>query len=1242
MKRILLDYTRSVTLQELEKNREQLRIEALPVGAYPFLIASIFLTGFPVTGDSAEPANPKSKKKTGKKKQNDTTPESTGIPLIVVAPSNQEAEALSHEVSFYFDERRVVYFPGYEGIPYEFAGLSTDIIHQRVRSLHRILSGESLIVITSPEGLLRKMPSPERLRNLMFLVKEGSEMEMDVLLHQLAEYGYSRTDRVELPGEFCHKGSIVDIFPVNSDSPYRLDFFGDELESIRMFDPDSQVGGNRVSEVSLLPGGEVLLTSEESARLVEILSGDRYNKFLERPVWFDHLSQQLKSGERPVLNQADHSGIEELYPLVIQTSSLVEFFHEKPRIAILHETRLESRLEQIYREFSVLHEKEKVVRTTIPPEEILQYTDSFYDLIVSYGCYPIVFDGAITSRVERKESEDTEEKSTAISDDEQSQNPFERWKVRSAPVFHGRIRNVREHIMELIADGGRVIITSSYHAQLNRVAGIFQTEKDITVNTIDEEGRLLSPEFNHDGKGAGEVWVCRGSVREGFFLPENRLYVWSDADIFGRSYKRRSRFKSSSSSPIESFLDLKENDYVVHVNYGVGRFIGLERVNAAGRDRDFLILEYADQDRLFVPLDQISLVQKYSSHVESPKLDNLGKASFKKVKERVEKRVEEFAQELIKIYAVRMSRKGYGFPDDIAWQEEFEGEFPYDETPDQLAAIEAVKRDMETDRPMDRLICGDVGYGKTEVAIRAAFKAVMSGKQAILIAPTTILAMQHYRSFSSRFSEYPIRVDWMSRFRTRGEITSLKKAMRAGEVDVVIGTHALLSKEILMKNLGLLIIDEEQRFGVAHKESIKNVKKLVDVLTLSATPIPRTLHMSMVGIRDISIIQTPPRNRLPVRTYVMEDSDSVMMEAIQREIDRGGQVFILHNRVETIQILADRVHGLMPHLSIAILHGKLHEDEIEDILMDFMEKKYDILVTTTIIESGIDMPNVNTLIIDRAEMFGLSQIYQIRGRVGRSDRQAYAYLFYPRGRVLTETAQKRLNTILEYQDLGSGFKVAMRDLEIRGAGNVLGKEQSGDIVDVGYELYVKLLDEAVRKLKGDEVEVEVRTSINLKTDFYLPDDYIHDIRQRIEFYKRFESARRQDEVLRLYGEMEDRFGKAPETAVTFGLVEQIRTLASIAGFENVYEDDSGRICFRAGEHFRVPPDHIIHMLQSNIGLSVVPGEQNTLFYSGQGEGNDRLYGVVGVLERLVVPVLEKLEELEEAKSRQNTPGVTVI
>ncbi len=1109
---------------------------------------------------------------------------------LAVLPTNLEAEQAALEAAFFLGSENVVFLPGIEAIPYEYSPVPTDIASARVYALSRIARGGLALVCTSAVGFLRKLPAREDFLASGFVLKTGQQVAVDAMAVRLHQIGYSRTEIVEAPGQFAWKAGILDIFPPGDPEPVRVEFFDDEVESMRRFDSDTQrttVSG--LIEVEVQPASEIVLFGDRQRRLQETLQRMAAESGVAVPEWVED------AAEAPRTLQHNH-GLEDVFALTERAVCIRDWFGETWQTLFFPKQTLRERLAAVQREFSTLYEQQHVARVVAEPALLLSSFPEGDGLGVWWDTVP------------------------AVTADGGAPLPG---PVLPADRFRGRIREVRAIVAERVRAGGRIVIASPYEAQVNRIAGIFHGEEGIPLASHPTAEAVPADLAARPGT----LSIVCAPLRGGFQLPALDLYFWSDSDLFGRSYRRKTaRFKSFESRPLDSFVDLKVGDFVVHVNHGVGRFVRLERVRAAGRERDFLVLEYADDDRLFVPLDQISLVQRYVSATESPRLDHLGRSSFRRIKERVEKRVEQLAEELIEIYAVRMSRTGFAFPPDTMWQEEFEADFQYEETPDQLAAIEAVKRDMEAPRPMDRLICGDVGYGKTEVAIRAAFKAVMAGRQVVLIAPTTILALQHFRTFTQRFAEYPVRVDWISRFRTTGEVAAAKRAAASGETDILIGTHALIAPDVKFKNLGLLIVDEEQRFGVGHKEAIKNLRKLVDVVTLSATPIPRTLHMSLVGIRDLSIIQTPPRDRLPVRTYVMEDSDSILKEAIQRELERDGQVFYLHNRIETIEPAARRVANLVPRAGVRILHGQMSEEEIEDTLLDFIERRYDVLVTTSIIESGIDMPNVNTLLVDRADTFGLSQLYQIRGRVGRSDRQAYAYLFHPTGRALTETAQRRLNTIHEYQELGSGFKVAMRDLEIRGAGNILGKEQSGDIMDVGFELYVRLLDNAVRRLQGKPVPDELRCYLGLNRDFYLPEDYIPDSRQRIEFYKRFEGAISPAEVESLASEMADRFGPPPIRAVEFVQMESIRTLASLVGLEAVSEDGD-TIRLKAGEALRVPASHLVRLVQERKDLRLVPGASPALIFSPTEP--PQLVDIVSVLRALAAPVLPDDEAAPE-------------
>ena len=1103
-------------------------------------------------------------------------------------PTNLEAEQASAEAAYLLGPDRVVFLPGIEAIPYEYSPVPPDIAASRVRALSRLAHGAAPLVFTSAVGFLRRLPKREHFVGSGFSLSRGDSLAPGELLRTVHGLGYEREEVVEAPGQFSAKAGIVDIFPPGEDQPVRIEFFDDEVESLRYFDADTQKStGVGMESVRVDAASELVLVGTARDRLLAALRANSSSVAI--PDW-----ALAPAGEEHWTLQHNH-GLEDVFALSEPAVELTQWLQGPSEILLYPARATSDRLQSVVREFETLYEEHRSVRLLAEPGLLLSPQP---DIGAEGG--PVGWDTVALALPQGPEAAGT---------------PPENAPVAAADGFRGRIREVRTVIADQARAGASVLICSPYQAQVRRIAAIFQGEDGIKVSEHDADRGPRSPVVS-----SGGLTIICAPFRGGFRIPQLNLFVYSDSDLFGRSYRKKTaRFKKASSSPLDSFVDLKVGDHVVHVNHGVGRFVRLERVKAAGRERDFLVLEYADDDRLFVPLDQISLVQRYIAATDTPRLDHLGKSSFRKIKERVEQRVEALAEELIEIYAVRMSRRGIAYPPDTAWQEEFEADFQYEETPDQLSAIEAVKQDMESTRPMDRLICGDVGYGKTEVAIRAAFKAVMAGRQVAVIAPTTILALQHFRTFCERFRDYPVKVDWLSRFRSSGEIAAAKAAVAAGEIDILIGTHALISPDVRLKNLGLLVVDEEQRFGVGHKEAIKNLRKLVDVVTLSATPIPRTLHMSLVGIRDLSIIQTPPRDRLPVRTYVMEDSDSLLKEAIQRELERDGQVFYLHNRIDTIEVAARRIENLVPRASIRILHGQMTEEEIEDTLLDFIERRYDILVTTTIIESGIDIPNVNTLLVDRADTFGLSQLYQIRGRVGRSDRQAYAYLFHPTGRALTETAQRRLNTIQEYQELGSGFKVAMRDLEIRGAGNILGKEQSGDIMDVGFELYVRLLDNAVRRLQGRPVPDELRTYMSLNRDFYLPEEYIPDSRQRIEFYKRFEAAIIPEEVDRLALEMQDRFGSPPERALDFVQMETIRTLASLVGLEAVTEEEKC-VRFKTGETLRVPVTHFVKVVQERADLRLVPGTTPALLFAA--DAVPELSEIIAVLRRLAEPLLQ--------------------
>lgn len=1094
--------------------------------------------------------------------------------ILVVLATNQEAEIWYREAFSFIPKEEIYYLPGYEVIPYEYSRYPIDIKRDRIQAIASILTGKKGIIFTSVAGLMRTIPGTELTKSSLYL-KKGGTISIDDMTHRLVLLGYERTQICEQFGQFSVKGGIVDVFTSFAENPVRIDFFGDTIDEIKIYDPYTQKSAEKIDEVMVLPADEFILSVKEKE---------------------DYFKAISDKGKEVTVKPDEHHILEELVLLVKKPVGLLEFFNKPPIIVFPDPRATEERALNLKREFQTLYAKKSKEHISLVPEQYIHEKE--YTLIEKSIGINLV----------------------ALPPPENTDKVLNIGEIRS---FKGKIREVREKIAEL--KDAKIILTSSFAAQSKRLADLFAQEgiKLITGDAAKENSSVAlaandaEPAVVSVTKEKNNLLLILSDLRNGFYLEDEGIQIWTENDIFGRNYKRKSKFRKTASSAIDSFIDLKEGDHIVHINHGVGKFLKIERVTASGKERDFLKLEYASSDTLFVPLDQISLVQKYIGGSERPHLDSLGKNTWKKKRERVQESVDKLAEELVLMYSRRLNLQGYSFPKDTIWQEEFEAEFEYEETEDQLSAIEAVKADLESSKPMDRLVCGDVGYGKTEVAIRAAFKVVMAGKQVVVLVPTTILALQHYNTFKTRFENYPIKVEFISRFKSVAENKKAMDLFTRGELDVLIGTHSLLTNKLKPKNLGLLIIDEEQRFGVNHKESIKKFKNLVDVMTLTATPIPRTLHMAMTGIRDLSIIATPPKNRVSVETYVQEEDDEMIVTAIRRELERGGQVFYLYNRVESIEREARYIASLLPDISIGILHGQMGEDDIEETILDFYNKKYDLLVTTTIIESGIDMPNVNTLIVKRADTFGLSQLYQIRGRVGRSDKKAYAYLFYPPGQSMTEQAEKRLNTIYEYQELGSGFKVAMRDLEIRGAGNLLGKEQSGDIMEVGFEMYVKMLEEAVHKIKGEDIEIEVRTTVNLPFDFYLPDTYIPDTRQKIEIYKKFESAANLEEVDAITEEMTDRFGMLPDAAEVFVLLEKIRTLASNMGFESV-SGSRGDVKFRSAQYFKGDMMKIIKYISLMSNLTLNPKDPSVLILKPDGRKRDSeiLQNILNLLIKL--------------------------
>jgi transcription-repair coupling factor (superfamily II helicase) len=1027
--------------------------------------------------------------------------------LLVITRNPPAMQELIADLSAFIDPSLIAPFPSWEMLPYEYVSPAEAIERDRITTLFKLATGERCIAVCTAESLLRAVPSRSFLKKKEIVLAAGDDYPFDEIVLALAEYGYAREHRVEGYGQFAVKGGIIDIFLPSHENPVRLDFFGDTLESIREFDAETQTSIGPVDEVKLYPRKELVLSKKE---IQDLLAKIRALSFKDAD-FPEKLKELLESDDVPA--GAMIPGIEELFPLAVHAESLSDYLPEGTVVIIAEYPEVMAEKESIISIYSELYDRKKGSTLCLETDKLLFTTEA--EKLIARGTRLQVF----------------------VTTPESYQ-----WPIRSIPSFHGKIPAVREEITKRIADGWEIIILTAFEGQARRLADLFA------------DAQPGSSFESYDTKKPFHILLSPYSA--GFESAPTKTLILTDHDIFGKSYRKKKSFKGKKSRALASFLELAPGDSVVHINHGIGIFRSIERMTAGGVERDFLLLEYAGGDKLYVSLDQLTMVQKYiGMDGKAPRIDALGKNSaWNRIKERVQKSVEEIAGELIQIYAKRKALKGLQFPPDTLWQEEFESKFEYEETPDQLTAIEDVKDDMEKPLPMDRLVCGDVGFGKTEVAIRAAFKAVMAGRQVAILAPTTILAMQHFNTFKKRFESYPVTIDMMSRFRTAAEIKKTKAAINEGKVDIVVGTHALLAKDLTFKNIGLLVIDEEQRFGVKHKEQIKKFRSQVDVLTLSATPIPRTLHMSMAGMRDLSIIATPPENRLSVETYVMEENPDIARMAIRRELDRGGQIFYVHNRVQTIEVQAAMLRELVPAARIAVAHGQMGDDELEDIMAAFLEGQFDILLATTIIESGLDMPHVNTIIIDRADTFGLSQLYQLKGRVGRSNRQGYAYLFYPKHVALNEIAEKRLQVIAEHTELGSGFKIAMKDLEIRGAGNILGQEQSGNIMDVGFDLYCQMLEEAVRQLKGEKPLRMFRTPVYLNMSMFIPEDYISDEKQKIEFYKRLEGCENTEEINAIEKEISDRFGEYPKEVALLIELQRVRALASTLFIDEILED----------------------------------------------------------------------------------------
>ena len=1030
---------------------------------------------------------------------------------LIITENEIRARELAGDMSLY--DRNTYLYPEKDILFYSADVRGNTIQCERLRIIKRILDGENITVVASISAGLDRLPDRDRMKSQIIHIDMDFTSEPEELAKRLTGIGYSREAVAELPGQFAVRGGIVDIFPVQEEVPVRLEFWGDSIDSVRSYDPVSQRSIENITGTDIFPAQEIIVSSEEMEKGLRQIEKDA--KRLEKK--FNDASDGAAAGNmRRTINELKENleffkGNVDLDSYVNyfleDTVSFFDYFDRDNTVVFMDEPqKVGASLSSVELEFGESM-KSRLSKGYIVPGQMNAVFDEKY-LLARLAGHRL----AMLSTMDYRFSDIPAGKNFELS-------------VSATASYNGNFDMLISDLSKWKKRKYRVILLAASKSRCIRLAEDLR-DSGISAFYNDDENRA---------PGEGEVAVMSGSLSRGFEYPLIRFAVICETDIFGtQKVKNKKKPYKGKGSRIESFAELNPGDYVVHESYGIGIYRGMEQVEINNIFKDYIKVEYNGGGTLYVLASAMGQLQKYAGADtgRAPKLNRLDSGEWKKTKARVQSAVRDIAAELIRLYAARQAGTGHRFGKDTVWQKEFEELFPFDETEDQLKAIEETKKDMESAHIMDRLICGDVGFGKTEIAIRAAFKAVQDGKQVAVLVPTTILAQQHYNTFIQRMAGYPVNIGMLSRFRTRAEQTKVVEKLKNGLVDIVIGTHRLLSKDIGFKNLGLLVVDEEQRFGVTHKEKIKQMKGNVDVLTLTATPIPRTLHMSLAGIRDMSVLDEAPVDRLPIQTFVLEYNEEVVREAINREISRGGQVYYVHNRVAGIDDVTASIMKLVPDANVVYAHGKMNERELEDIMFSFVNGDIDVLVSTTIIETGLDISNVNTIIIDDADKFGLSQLYQLRGRVGRSNRTAFAFMMYRRDRQLKEDAEKRLEAIKEFTELGSGIKIAMRDLEIRGAGNLLGAEQSGHMESVGYELYCKMLNQAVKNLKPGEFEVEYyQTSIDLEMDAFIPSSYIKNELQKLDMYKRIASVDNENALMDLEEELTDRYGDLPQPVI---------------------------------------------------------------------------------------------------------------
>ncbi len=1039
--------------------------------------------------------------------------------IVMITSDVKEAKEMVEDLSEFLPSKSVDYLSPREFLPYGVYAKSSEIQIQRLKVFQKLLGGKISCLVVPVEALMQNMIPKEHFNDAQVSLSIGQEINYEEMLNKFVKMGYERVDMVQSPSQFSARGGIIDIYSTTEEFPYRVELFDNEVESIRTFDVENQRSIDNISNVNLYPAREILFGEVEKERAISKIQNE-LQEIKNKNISAKKINELQNIGDELINHLNQGIWTEDM-------NSLQSYFYEDQKSIFDYLSNCS---------LVFMSETNRIIDNM----DVKEKENNYY-----------IMDWFEAGKALKGFSNIFLQKDIII--DHIKNNSVVHFSTLPRQIPNANIKNIISINGKTLSIMGKpsIIVDEIKNWKKNNYVIIIFTGNEERANRIKdifiEDNMQIS--FSKDLKGPlynGGCYMSIGNLQKGFEIPFLKFVILTDNEMFGRQKQTKQISKHKEGAVIRTFADLKTGDYVVHEQHGIGCYLGVVNIKAGGVQKDYFYIQYAKEDKLYLPADQVDLIQKYiGSEGAKPRLSKLGGNEWIKMKNRVKSSVQEIAKELLNLYAYREMLKGFAFSEDDEMQRQFEDEFPYNETPDQKKAIEKVKDDMIKKRLMDRLICGDVGYGKTEIAMRAAFKAIMDSKQVAILVPTTVLAQQHYQTFTERFHNYPVIIEMLSRFVTKKNQNETIKRIQKGKVDIIIGTHRLLSKDLKFKDLGLLIIDEEQRFGVTHKEKMKQLRKNIDVLTLSATPIPRTLHMALAGTRDMSIIETPPENRYPVQTYVIEFSSQLIRDAISKELERGGQVYFVHNRIEDMDKVKYRLQELVPEANIAVAHGKMREKELENVMISFMNGDYDVLLCTTIIENGLDISNVNTLIVDNADTMGLSQLYQIRGRVGRTNRLAYAYFTYRKDKVLTQDAEKRLLAIREFTEFGSGFKIAMRDLEIRGAGNILGSEQHGHMLAVGFDLYCKLLDEEVKKLKGEDIK-ETRNddiSIELNVDAYISDKYIEDSSIKMEIYRDIADAVFLDDLNVVNEEIIDRFGEKPEEVKNLISIARIKIMA---------------------------------------------------------------------------------------------------